>query len=362
MGPRPTSRYEGRMTPSFYPELVNDRFGDPALYVDLKFEKRALLFDLGDLHALTPRKILRLSDIFVTHAHVDHFIGFDQVLRVLLGRDKRVRLFGPRGFIDQVEHKLAAYSWNLTDRYESDLTFAATELLDDGVARVAEFRIKERFRRAEKSRARRASDIILDDEMFRVRATVLDHDIPCLAFAIEEHGHVNVRKAALEALGLRVGPWLRELKHAVMLGRPDTTPFRIPPAKGEGPDYRVFPLGDLKEKLMTVTRGQKIAYVVDVLFNQQNADRIVGLARDADSLFIEATFSRDDSQRAAERFHLTTAQAGELARRAQVRQVVPFHFSPRYAGQEERLLSEVEEAFGGAFQQNGAVMAGGQEI
>lgn len=43
------------MAPSFYPEFVNNRFGDPALYVDIKFEKRALLLDLGDLHALSPR-------------------------------------------------------------------------------------------------------------------------------------------------------------------------------------------------------------------------------------------------------------------------------------------------------------------
>ena len=359
MGVRTPLRYEEAMTPSFYPQLVNDRFGNPALYVDLKFEKRALLFDLGDLHALTPRKILRLSDIFVTHTHVDHFIGFDQVLRVLLGRDKRVRLFGPLGFIDQVEHKLAAYSWNLTDRYESDLTFSVTELIDDAVTRVADFRMKERFQRSAQAEARRASDVILDDGMLRVRATVLDHGIPCLAYAIEEHGHVNVRKVALEALGLPVGPWLRELKHAVMLGRPGATPFRIATGQGEGPDaYREFPLRALREKLVTVTRGQKIAYVVDARFNQRNADRIVGLAKDADTLFIEATFSRDDSQRAAERYHLTTAQAGMLARRAGVRQVVPFHFSPRYAGQEEQLQSEVDEACDGISKRTSAAPAG----
>jgi ribonuclease Z len=50
---------------------------------------------------------------------------------------------------------------------------------------------------------------------------------------------------------------------------------------------------------------------------------------------------------AAEKFHLTTFQAGELARRAEVKQVVPFHFSPRYACKEERLRREVQEAFAG---------------
>ena len=350
MVPGRASRYLRIMTPSFYPQLVNDRFGDPALYVDLKFEKRALLFDLGDLHALTPRKILRLTDVFVTHTHIDHFIGFDQVLRVLLGRDKLVRLFGPTGLIDRVEHKLGCYSWNLIERYATDLTFLVTELHEGRETHTATFHLRDGFQRSEQCRARLTCDVVLDDEMFKVRATVLDHGIPCLAFAIEERAHVNVRKVALDALGLAVGPWLRDLKLAVILGQPETTRFCIPSARDERSDGREFLLGDLKEKVVTVTRGQKVAYIVDVLFSASNADRIVELAKDADTLFIEATFSKEDAQRAAERYHLTTEQAGRLARLAKVRQVVPFHFSPRYSGQEAQLEREVDDAFQGRSQ------------
>jgi ribonuclease Z len=86
----------------FDPALVNDPFDDPGLYVDLAFERRALLFDLGDIGRLAPRKLLRVSDVFVTHRHMDHFAGFDQLLRRLLGREKVLNLYGPAGMIDAV--------------------------------------------------------------------------------------------------------------------------------------------------------------------------------------------------------------------------------------------------------------------
>src|SRR5208337_210302 len=101
------------MRPLLHPFLVNGRSGDPALYVETLFEKGAIMFDLGDISDLSPRKILRLEHVFVSHAHIDHFFGFDRLLRFLVGRDKVIRLFGTEGFIAQVHHKLAAYRWNL---------------------------------------------------------------------------------------------------------------------------------------------------------------------------------------------------------------------------------------------------------
>jgi len=121
-------RMEQTMRPLFHPQLVNDPFGDPALYVDCLFEKRALLFDLGDIRRLAPRKILRLSHIFVSHAHMDHFMGFDWLLRISLGREKAMHLFGPARFLEQVEHKLAAYTWNLVANYSTDFTLTVTEV------------------------------------------------------------------------------------------------------------------------------------------------------------------------------------------------------------------------------------------
>jgi ribonuclease Z len=105
------------MRPLLHPSLVNGRTGDPALYIETLFENRAIPFDLGDITALSPRKVQRLEHIFVSHAHIDHFIGFDHLLRLLVGREKTISLYGPNGFIDHIHHKLHAYLWNLAHGY-----------------------------------------------------------------------------------------------------------------------------------------------------------------------------------------------------------------------------------------------------
>jgi len=103
----------------------------------------------------------------------------------------------------------------------------------------------------------------------------------------------------------------------------------------------------LKEKVLRIVPGQKIAYVTDAGYTPENAAAIVDLVRGADTLFIETAFTHEEERRAAEKYHLTSRQAGELARAAQVRRLIPFHFSPKHAEEEERLVREVMEAFEG---------------
>ncbi len=334
------------MRPLIHPVLVNGRFGDPAVFVETLFERRAILLDLGDIAALPARSILKVDQVFVSHTHLDHFFGFDRLLRLNVGRAKSIALYGPAGFIAQVHHKLQAYQWNLVGGYADDLVFDVSELASPGILRRARFRLKSAFVREELGEAPMAGDVLHEEARYRLRVAILEHRLPCLAFALEETGHVNVWKTRLDALALPVGPWLRDLKEALVAGEPDDRRIEIRAAASQ-PPVATLPLGQLRG-LVTLTPGQKVAYVTDAADTPANRAAIGRLVEGADLLMIEATFAAADAALAARRTHLTTAAAGEIARAARVRRVEPFHFSPRYADREAEMLAEVQAAFAGA--------------
>jgi len=335
------------MRPDILPQLVNGPEGDPAVYANFKYERRAILFDMGDLHVMSARSLLKVTHVFVSHTHVDHFVGFDQVLRLHLGREKTLSLYGPPGFVERVEAKLRGYSWNLVENYPNDFRLRVLEV-GEGSLEAAAFSCRERFARRDLASLKPlpADPVILDEPGLQVRAALLEHDIPCLAYALEEKQHINVDKVRLEAMGLRVGPWIRLLKEAVMNEEPEQTKIAVLASGESGPALKEMPLGDLREGVLMIMRGQKIAYVTDAAFTDENVERIVRLACKADVLFCEAAFSEADRSRAHERRHLTAHQAGVLARKAEARRLVLFHFSPKYHGRVEDLYEEAGKAFG----------------
>jgi ribonuclease Z len=176
-GASPSAGGANRMTWFVQASLVNEPFSDPGLFIDFRFGRRALLFDLGDSTPLSPRQLLRVTDAFVTHTHMDHFAGFDRLLRVCLHRAAPLHLVGPAGFIDQVEHKLRAYTLNLLDAQSVDFVIVAAEFGGDGSEHVCEFRAREAFRRHDMPNIRLPPGLVLDEDEFKVEAAVLDHGI-----------------------------------------------------------------------------------------------------------------------------------------------------------------------------------------
>ena len=330
----------------FEPRLTNEAFGDPGIYVDFRDEHRALLFDVGDIDALPPGKLMRLSNVFVTHTHMDHFAGFDRLLAVILGRKPRLALTGGPGFIDQVEHKLRAYTWNVVYRYD-ELVLDVCEIGPDRRGRCARFSTRTNFVRETETSFTLDGDVVHDELAFRVRARFVDHDVPCLAYAVEEKSHVNVAKDRLAALGVSAGAWLRELKHAVLSGAPDTTPIDVRWRDRSGDHAMTRTVGELSHLILDIAPGQRIGYATDLRYTDANVAALADLFADVDVLFIECVFLEEDAEHGARKNHLTAGQAGHIARQARAKLVRPFHFSPRYEGREAELLGEMRAAWGG---------------
>jgi len=326
--------------PVFLPYLLNGLSGDPGLWVDLFDEGRSLLLDLGELGHVPARKLLRVERVLVSHTHMDHFIGFDHLLRLVLGRERPLTVSGPAGFLEHVDGKIAAYTWNLIEQYPVRLI---AEEVDGDLIRSVEYRGTERMRPRPLAE-RRFEGVVHAERLFTVHADVLDHGVPVLATALRETEHIAVNKDRLTRRGLRPGPWLRELKHAARRCLPGDEPIEAQTAEGGA---RVFPRGELIEELLMRTPGQRVAYVTDLAYTPDNVEKVVRLARGADLLVCEAAFLHEDEPLARERRHLTARQAGEIARAAGVARLAPFHLSPRYNGRERELMDEAAEAFGG---------------
>ncbi|MCB8820855.1 ribonuclease Z [Microvirga rosea] len=319
------------------PRLVNGPFDDPGLYLDFRFGRRAMLFDLGDLGSLSPRELLRVSHVFVSHAHVDHFIGFDRLLRLCLHRPGPLHLVGPPGFIDHVEHKLRGYTWNLIDESSVDFQVHVGEFNGLILDRFAVFSAQHVFERWEGQPPELPSGVVYADDDLRIEATALDHGIPSLAFGLRETRRVNVRRGVLETLRLPKGPWLNEAKQLLRAGREDAV-VQIP---GKGPAE----LATLKDSIFLTGPGQSLAYVTDAAPTPENAEKILSLAAQVDQLFIEAVFPERDRRLAEAALHLTATEAGRLARKAGVKRLNVFHHSARYIETPDALRVEALDAF-----------------
>lgn len=321
------------MKPSFHAHLINGPFEDPGLYVRVLRERRALMFDLGSTGNLSSRDILKISHIFVSHMHIDHFIGFDNVLRVCLKRDHMLHLFGPQGIIDCVEGKLNSYTWNLIEGYP--LVITVSEVTETRIV-DAVFEAGNAFKRRE-SGFRPFNGVLLEEPAVKVSAAILDHRIPTLGFCLEEDRHINIDKAKLRGLNLPVGPWLKDLKAAIR-------------ANESGRDFLIngkrHTFSEVRD-VANITTGWKISYIVDAVGSEENLEKITRLVQSSDVLYIETYFLDEDRDRAKDRCHLTAMEAGRIAREAEAGRIEAVHISLKYIDEPERPIQEAENEFRG---------------
>lgn len=320
------------MKSSFIHTLLNSPFEDPILFVRILREKRALLFDAGNISKLKSGDLQKITDVFITHTHIDHFIGFDTIIRALLRRPLPLHVYGPSNIADCIEGKLRGYTWNLIKEYPLQIEVFG---VNGNMVTHTSFHAANCFQKQEHT-ARPMTGTLLRDPLFAIKAIQVDHQIPCMAYSLEEEFHININKALLQHMTLPVGPWLSAFKKALMERMPEETELIVAEKR--------YALGELR-RIATITKGQKIAYVTDAAISEENISRIIDFVRGSDTLYCEAYFMERDREMAYKRFHLTAHLTGSIARQAGVKQLVLMHFSPRYRDLPEGPSDEALRAF-----------------
>jgi ribonuclease Z len=244
-----------------------------------------LLFDCAEG---TQRQLLRsnvglieLREVFLTHYHADHYLGLPGMLKTfaLRGRETPITIYGPPG-LSELFGALRRIFGRLTYPYEL-IELQPGEILERGNYRLATFSV--------------------------------NHGVSALGYAVFEDarpGRFDVEAA--NALGIPAGPERGTLQRgeAVTL-----TDGRV-----------VAPESVLGE----VRPGRKVVVSADTAYSQD----VVEAARGADVLVHEATFAEEERERARETLHSTAADAGQVAREAEVGLLALTHLSNRYFGGE----------------------------
>lgn len=273
--------------------------GLPALLV--LHRHRRFLVDCGEG---TQRQLLksglgfrRLDCVLLTHAHLDHVLGIGGLVATvaLLEAGAMLTVYGSASALRAVRSLLAEVVWpDGPPRFEVE-----SVVLEPGT--------------------------IIEDDHLRVRAFPVTHrGADNFGFAFEEKPRPRMLPERLAALDVPVGPERRRLLRGETVVLPDGR--RIAPDQVLGapqPGSRLIVVGDAAD-----------------------ADELLQEARAADALIIEATFLERDADRAAERSHLTAAQAARLARAADVRALYLTHLSSRY--EQGEIEAEARAIFPGA--------------
>ena len=315
------------------PTLVNGLFGDPLLHLRVLYERRSLLVDLGETRELPTRVAHQVTDVCLSHAHIDHVAGMTWLIRMRVGLRESCRIWGPPGTAERVESQVRAFTWNLVG--ECGPRFDVAEVRGEQLWRfeVQAGRPGPHF----VDRTPIHDGLLHQEPTLAIRAATLDHHTPVLAYSIEQAHHYSVRKDRLAARGWPAGPWLGMLKRAVADNQLTET-VRVP-------DGSCWPVHQLAAELLIERAGQRIVYATDIADTPGNRRTLVKLAEGADLFVCEASFLQQDEDRARATAHLTTRACAEVALEAEVHELVPTHFSARYEQCPERVFAEIAAIF-----------------
>ncbi len=319
---------------NFELRIVNGLQGDPAVFVLIRRLGEALLFDLGSLEAMAHKDLLRVKNIFVSHTHMDHFIGFDRLLRVNVPHKRLLHIWGPAPFIDRVQAKLRAYTWNLID--DEQIRFQVSEIHADGKIEEALLSNTDDFEIRRKTSSQKLEHLCQFGDGTFVQAVVLNHKgTPSVAYRLAAPPRYRVLSERLLALHLKAGPWLSQLQTKLRQGCLN----ELLEVGG-----RNWSIAELARELIRVEPTHSLAYLTDFSFDRANLGRLRSGLGSTQQVICECSFLDRDQKRAIDKAHLTTRQSALLAAALGAELLHNFHVSGIY-GQMPEIAAEEAQAF-----------------
>ncbi|MFQ3575556.1 MAG: ribonuclease Z [Cytophagales bacterium] len=268
----------------------------------LQVQDHYLLIDCGEGTQIQLKrfgiKFSKISHIFISHLHGDHFLGLVGLLSTfhLNGRKDPVYLFGPPGLMDII---VVQFKFSDT-RLCYPLIFNATSTAE-------------------------GLTILADEKKFSVFSFPMKHRIHCTGFLVQEKP--KQRKVIAEkVIGLK--PYqLSMLKKGLDIVEEDGKTIL------KNSDFTTAP-----------PVSKSFAYCSDTIFDPSLSEYV----KNVDLLYHETTFLEEHKKRASETFHSTAKQAAQIASSAGVKQLLIGHFSPRY-GDLSQFLHESKAVFSNVF-------------
>ncbi|VXB03735.1 ribonuclease Z [Maribacter litoralis] len=250
----------------------------------LEINNHVVLIDCGEGTQVELRrhkiKFSRINHIFISHLHGDHFFGlpgFISTMR-LLGRDKELHVYGPKGIKEAITLLLKlGDSWTNYPLLFHELTSKETEL-------------------------------IFEDDKISVSTIPLDHRVYTNGYLFKEKlGKRKLNVAAVEKYGIDKA-YYNNLKN----GRDITLD-----------NGSIVPN---KELTYDPPKPKSYAFCSDTIYDESLADKV----KEVDVLYHESTFLDSEAHLAAKTKHATAKQAAQVAKDANVKTLVLGHYSTRY--------------------------------
>jgi ribonuclease Z len=319
------------MNLNFQVKQINSPFEDTAFFVRNIYKKSAFLFDCGRLNKLTNSELLSISDIFISHTHIDHFYGFDRILRGSLCADKTIRVFGPKGIIKNVQGKIDSYTWNLIKSY--NLNISVIELTEEFVFNQTDFNSYAGF--VPQSKKIKLEDINFDNG-FKFEFDFFDHGITSVGYKITEPQLIHINKDTLNDKGFIPDKWVGELTSSLQ-NKDYKKIIECKTTEGN----KKFSVKDLEKTIVIYKKPQSISFITDISPSYKNIEKAVNFTKDSSILLIEGMFLKKDILHSIRKNHLTLELSKYIFEKSNSEFVKFFHFAPRYELDKEGFFNEI---------------------